>query len=79
MHKTFLNWPTFFAEPKAKITLLESQAKLIEIMEAYKKGASLTEVERLQNEWKTYYQVSDAEAKVIIVPRLDHSCVYKCN
>ncbi|KAG8182733.1 hypothetical protein JTE90_026184 [Oedothorax gibbosus] len=50
-------------EPKAKITLLESQAKLIEIMEAYKKGASLTEVERLQNEWKSFYQVSDAEAK----------------
>lgn len=48
---------------KAKLALLESQAKLIEIMEAYKKGASLIEVEKLHNEWKAMYQVSDAEAK----------------
>ncbi|XP_054706484.1 uncharacterized protein LOC129216299 [Uloborus diversus] len=48
---------------KTKLTLLESQAKLIEIMEAYKKGASLTEVEKLHNEWKVLYQVSDIEAK----------------
>ena len=33
-------------------------------MEAYKKGASLTEVERMHNEWKILYQVSDLEAKV---------------
>lgn len=48
---------------KTKLTLLESQAKLIDIMEAYKKGASLTEVEKMHNEWKTLYQVSDLEAK----------------
>ncbi|GFY75199.1 phosphoinositide 3-kinase adapter protein 1 [Trichonephila inaurata madagascariensis] len=48
---------------KAKLSLLESQAKLIEIMETYKKGASLTEVEKLHNEWKLYYEVSDHEAK----------------
>ncbi|XP_035223036.1 uncharacterized protein LOC118195812 isoform X2 [Stegodyphus dumicola] len=48
---------------RAKLSLLESQAKLIEIMEAYKKGASLIEVEKLHNEWKTFYQVSDADAK----------------
>ncbi|GIY39340.1 phosphoinositide 3-kinase adapter protein 1 [Caerostris extrusa] len=48
---------------KAKLSLLESQAKLIEIMEAYKKGASLTEVEKMHNEWKQFYEVSDSEAK----------------
>nr|XP_042904506.1 uncharacterized protein LOC107451770 isoform X2 [Parasteatoda tepidariorum]XP_042904507.1 uncharacterized protein LOC107451770 isoform X2 [Parasteatoda tepidariorum] len=48
---------------RAKLSLLESQAKLIEIMEAYKKGASLTDVEKMHNEWKTRYQVSDMEAK----------------
>lgn len=48
---------------KAKLSLLESQAKLIEIMETYKKGASLTEVEKLHNEWKLYYEVTDQEAK----------------
>lgn len=39
-------------------------------MEAYKKGASLTDVERMHNEWKILYQVSDLEAKVI---------QYQCN
>lgn len=55
----------FSFSDKTKLTLLESQAKLIDIMEAYKKGASLTDVERMHNEWKILYQVSDLEAKVI--------------
>ncbi|CAL1285067.1 unnamed protein product [Larinioides sclopetarius] len=54
---------TVSSSEKAKLSLLESQAKLIEIMEAYKKGASLTDVERMHNEWKQYYEVSDLEAK----------------